>query len=65
MYFGTIVRRYVWMWTVMMDGWCKVVKLLECLVTKRGHGKVDFAIVIVQVKVDFDKFFSSGVYETS
>ncbi len=53
------------MWTVMMDGWCKVVKLLECLVTKRGHGKVDFAIVIVQVKVDFDKFFSSGVYETS
>ena len=29
---------------------------------KRGNGKVDFTIVIVQVEVDFDVFFLGGVY---
>ena len=45
-----------------MDGWCDIVKTLGCLFAKRGHGKVDFAIVILLVKVDFDVFFPGGVY---
>ena len=51
------------MWTVLMNEWHDVVKMLECPFVKRDHGKVDFAVVKVPVKVDFDVFFPVGIYE--
>jgi hypothetical protein len=52
-YFCVVVWKYVQMWAVLINGWCDVVKTFECLLTKRGHGKVDFAVVIVPADIDF------------
>ena len=43
-------------------GWHDVVNTLECIFAKKSHGKVDFAVVIVPVKDDFNVFFPCGVY---
>ena len=37
-------------------------KRLRVLGAKRGHGKVDFAFVVVPVEVDLDIFASSVIY---
>ena len=39
-----------------------IIKTFEGFVAKRGHGKVDFAFVVVPVKVDLD-IFASGVID--
>ena len=39
-----------------------IFKMFEGFVMKRGHGKVDFALVVVPVEVDLD-IFEAGVID--
>ncbi len=49
------------MWAVLQYRWGGIFKMFEVFVTKRGHGKVDFAFVIVPVEVDFYIFAASVI----
>jgi len=47
--------------TVLLGGWCDIVETFEGLLMEWGHGKVDFTVVVLPVKVNFDAFFSGVV----
>ena len=49
------------MWAVLRYRWGGIFKLFEGFVVEWGHGKVDFAFVIVPVKIDLDIFVVSVI----
>ena len=53
-----IMRWHVWIWAVLLYGWGDIVKMFKGFFAKKGHGKVNFAIFVVPVKIDFDVFAS-------
>ena len=61
LYMGAIVSRHMWMWAVVQHGWGGIFKTFEGFVVKRGREKVDFAFVVVPVKVDLDIFAASVI----
>ena len=61
LYTGTIVWWRMWMRAVLRYRWSGIVKTFEGLVAKWGHGKVDFAFVIVPIDVDLDIFAGSVI----
>ena len=50
------------MWAVLQYGRGGIVETFESFVAKRGHGEVDFAFVVVPIKVDLD-IFVAGVID--
>ena len=48
------------MWAVLRYGQCGIVETFESFVVKWGYGEVDFAFVVVPIKVDLD-IFAAGV----
>ena len=48
------------MWAVLRYRRGGIFKTFEGFVVKRGHGKVDFAFVVIPVEVDLD-IFAAGV----
>ena len=49
------------MWAVLQYRWGGIFKTFEGFVAKQGHGKVDFAFVVVPVEVDLDIFAASVI----
>ncbi len=56
LYTGTVVWRHMRIWAVLRYGQGGSFKTFEGFVVKRGHGKVDFAFVVIPVEVDLDIF---------
>ena len=50
------------MWAVLRYGRGGNVEAFESSVMKQGHGEVDFAFVVVPIKVDLD-IFAAGVID--